>query len=591
MTNKMTKKFFSWLSFDPVLKRLFKYALPYKGKMLLACLYMVGAASMSSLTATLLGKLTDAGFYEQEAWVIVAAPAALIGVTLLYAVSTVMSTYMLTKISQEMLVTLRMELFANILRLPFPAYLANSTGLVTSKFVNEANIALGGAVSAAVVLVRDSLQVFALFGILLWQNWKLTLVACIVGPIAGVILRTISKRVKRIVRASQEAIAAVLSRVSESYEAERLVKVSNTYDFEMSRFSPINEKIRSLALKKQVMQGLGTPVTQIITMTGVAVVVAFALFEAQRGALTIGEFITFLSAMLLLMPPLQHLAGLNSTFASISVAGKSIFELLDMEQEKDTGTHVLERAKGDVAFENVRLRYPGQEIEALKGISLQIKPGEHVAFVGLSGSGKTTLMNTVPRFWEVTDGRVLIDGHDVRDLTLTSLRSQIAIVTQNVTLFDATIRENIAYGKPDATDEEIQKAVEAAALTEFIASLPQGLNTRVGEAGGLLSGGQKQRVSIARAFLKNAPILILDEATSALDSASEHQIKLAIDELMEGRTCLIVAHRLSTIDNADRIVVMSHGEIVESGAPQALLEKGGAYADLYNLQMRSGTHA
>ena len=591
MTNKMTKKFFSWLSFDPVLKRLFKYALPYKGKMLLACLYMVGAASMSSLTATLLGKLTDAGFYEQEAWVIVAAPAALIGVTLLYAVSTVMSTYMLTKISQEILVTLRMELFANILRLPFPAYLANSTGLVTSKFVNEANIALGGAVSAAVVLVRDSLQVFALFGVLLWQNWKLTLVACIVGPIAGVILRTISKRVKRIVRASQEAIAAVLSRVSESYEAERLVKVSNTYDFEMSRFSPINEKIRSLALKKQVMQGLGTPVTQIITMTGVAVVVAFALFEAQRGALTIGEFITFLSAMLLLMPPLQHLAGLNSTFASISVAGKSIFELLDMEQEKDTGTHVLERAKGDVAFENVRLRYPGQEIEALKGISLQIKPGEHVAFVGLSGSGKTTLMNTVPRFWEVTDGRVLIDGHDVRDLTLTSLRSQIAIVTQNVTLFDATIRENIAYGKPDATDEEIQKAVEAAALTEFIASLPQGLNTRVGEAGGLLSGGQKQRVSIARAFLKNAPILILDEATSALDSASEHQIKLAIDELMEGRTCLIVAHRLSTIDNADRIVVMSHGEIVESGAPQALLEKGGAYADLYNLQMRSGTHA
>lgn len=591
MTNKMTKKFFSWLSFDPVLKRLFKYALPYKGKMLLACLYMVGAASMSSLTATLLGKLTDAGFYEQEAWVIVAASAALIGVTLLYAVSTVMSTYMLTKISQEMLVTLRMELFANILRLPFPAYLANSTGLVTSKFVNEANIALGGAVSAAVVLVRDSLQVFALFGVLLWQNWKLTLVACIVGPIAGVILRTISKRVKRIVRASQEAIAAVLSRVSESYEAERLVKVSNTYDFEMSRFSPINEKIRSLALKKQVMQGLGTPVTQIITMTGVAVVVAFALFEAQRGALTIGEFITFLSAMLLLMPPLQHLAGLNSTFASISVAGKSIFELLDMEQEKDTGTHVLERAKGDVAFENVRLRYPGQEIEALKGISLQIKPGEHVAFVGLSGSGKTTLMNTVPRFWEVTDGRVLIDGHDVRDLTLTSLRSQIAIVTQNVTLFDATIRENIAYGKPDATDEEIQKAVEAAALTEFIASLPQGLNTRVGEAGGLLSGGQKQRVSIARAFLKNAPILILDEATSALDSASEHQIKLAIDELMEGRTCLIVAHRLSTIDNADRIVVMSHGEIVESGAPQALLEKGGAYADLYNLQMRSGTHA
>ena len=581
----------SWLRFDPVLKRLFKYALPYKGQMVLACIYMVGAASMSSLTATLLGKLTDAGFYQQEAWVIVAAPAALIGVTLLYAVSTVMSTYMLTKISQSMLGTLRMELFANVLRLPFPAYLANSTGLVSSKFVNEANIALGGAVSAAVVLIRDSLQVIALFGVLLWQNWKLTLIACIVGPIAGVILRTISKRVKRIVRASQEAIAAVLSRVSESYEAERLVKVSNTYDFEMARFSPINEKIRHLALKKQVMQGLGTPVTQIVTMMGVAVVVAFALFEAQRGALTIGEFITFLSAMLLLMPPLQHLAGLNSTFASISVAGKSIFDLLDMEQEKDTGTHVLENSKGAVVFENVRLRYPGQEMEALKAISISIAPGEHVAFVGLSGSGKTTLMNTVPRFWEVTDGAVRIDGYDVRDCTLSSLRSQIAIVSQNVTLFDATIRENIAYGKPEASDEEIAKAVRAAALTDFIASLPEGLNTRVGEAGNLLSGGQKQRVSIARAFLKNAPILILDEATSALDSESEHQIKLAIDELMQGRTCLIVAHRLSTIDNADRIVVMSKGEVVESGTPKELLDKGGAYADLYNLQMRSGQNA
>lgn len=581
----------SWLRFDPVLKRLFKYALPYKGQMVLVCIYMVGAASMSSLTATLLGKLTDAGFYQQEAWVIVAAPAALIGVTLLYAVSTVMSTYMLTKISQSMLVTLRMELFANVLRLPFPAYLANSTGLVSSKFVNEANIALGGAVSAAVVLIRDSLQVIALFGVLLWQNWKLTLIACIVGPIAGVILRTISKRVKRIVRASQEAIAAVLSRVSESYEAERLVKVSNTYDFEMARFSPINEKIRHLALKKQVMQGLGTPVTQIVTMMGVAVVVAFALFEAQRGALTIGEFITFLSAMLLLMPPLQHLAGLNSTFASISVAGKSIFDLLDMEQEKDTGTHVLENSKGAVVFENVRLRYPGQEMEALKAISISIAPGEHVAFVGLSGSGKTTLMNTVPRFWEVTDGAVRIDGYDVRDCTLSSLRSQIAIVSQNVTLFDATIRENIAYGKPEASDEEIAKAVRAAALTDFIASLPEGLNTRVGEAGNLLSGGQKQRVSIARAFLKNAPILILDEATSALDSESEHQIKLAIDELMQGRTCLIVAHRLSTIDNADRIVVMSKGEVVESGTPKELLDKGGAYADLYNLQMRSGQNA
>ena len=575
----------SWLRFDPVLKRLFKYALPYKGQMVLACIYMVGAASMSSLTATLLGKLTDAGFYQQEAWVIVAAPAALIGVTLLYAVSTVMSTYMLTKISQSMLVTLRMELFANVLRLPFPAYLANSTGLVSSKFVNEANIALGGAVSAAVVLIRDSLQVIALFGVLLWQNWKLTLIACIVGPIAGVILRTISKRVKRIVRASQEAIAAVLSRVSESYEAERLVKVSNTYDFEMARFSPINEKIRHLALKKQVMQGLGTPVTQIVTMMGVAVVVAFALFEAQRGALTIGEFITFLSAMLLLMPPLQHLAGLNSTFASISVAGKSIFDLLDMEQEKDTGTHVLENSKGAVVFENVRLRYPGQEMEALKAISISIAPGEHVAFVGLSGSGKTTLMNTVPRFWEVTDGAVRIDGYDVRDCTLSSLRSQIAIVSQNVTLFDATIRENIAYGKPEASDEEIAKAVRAAALTDFIASLPEGLNTRVGEAGNLLSGGQKQRVAIARALAMNPEVLLFDEPTSALDPIAEYNIYRNFHDLAEQRTAIYISHRLSSTRFTDRTAVFANNTIAEYGTHDELMRiEDGIYRKLFLMQ-------
>ena len=288
-----------WTDFDPALKRLICYAAPYKGMMAFAALWMVGAASMSSLTATLLGKLTDLGFYEQQAWVIAAAPAALIGVTLLYAVSTVMSTYVMTKISQSMLVTLRTELFAKILHWPFANYQNHTTGLVCSKFVNEANIALGGAVSAAIILVRDSLQIVALFAVLFWQNWQLTLVACVVGPVGALILRAISRRTRKIVKDSQAAIAGILSRVQESYKAERLVKISDTYDFEMERFKPINKKIRQTELKRQIMQGLGTPVTQIVTMSGVAVVVAYALFEAQAGRLTIGEFITFLSAMLL----------------------------------------------------------------------------------------------------------------------------------------------------------------------------------------------------------------------------------------------------------------------------------------------------
>lgn len=569
---------------DPALTRLFRYALPYKWQLVMASVWIVGAASMSSLTATLLGRLTDLGFYEKEPWVIAAAPATLIGVTLLYAVSTVMSTYLLTKISQSMLVTLRTELFARILHWPFANYQSHSTGLVCSKFVNEANIALGGAVSAAIILVRDSLQIIALFVVLFWQNWQLTLVALVVGPVGALIMRAISQRTKRIVKASQAAIAGILSRVQESYKAERLVKISDTYDFEMDRFRPINQKIRRTELKRQVMQGLGTPVTQVITMSGVAVVVAYALFEAQAGRLTIGEFITFLSAMMLLMPPLQHLAGLNATFASISVAAKSIFDTMDEAVEEDKGTVELKNVKGAIEFKDVHLTYPGTTREAIKGVTLSVRPGEHVALVGLSGSGKSSMVNLVPRFWRVSSGAVTVDGVNVEDCTLASLRNHIAVVSQNVILFDTTIRENIAYGVPEVSEAAIEKAVEAAALTDVVAALPKGLDTPVGEAGGLLSGGQKQRISIARALLKDAPILILDEATSALDSESENQIKEALETLMQGRTCLTVAHRLSTIDRADRIVVMNQGTVVEMGTPAELLAKGGTYAHMVRLQ-------
>lgn len=569
---------------DPALTRLFRYALPYKWQLVMASIWIVGAASMSSLTATLLGKLTDLGFYEKEPWVIAAAPATLIGVTLLYAVSTVMSTYLLTKISQSMLVTLRTELFGRILHWPFANYQSHSTGLVCSKFVNEANIALGGAVSAAIILVRDSLQIIALFAVLFWQNWQLTLVALVVGPVGALIMRVISQRTKRIVKASQSAIAGILSRVQESYKAERLVKISDTYDFEMDRFRPINQKIRRTELKRQIMQGLGTPVTQVITMSGVAVVVAYALFEAQAGRLTIGEFITFLSAMMLLMPPLQHLAGLNATFASISVAAKSIFDTMDEAVEDDKGTVELKDIKGAIEFKDVHLTYPGTTREAIKGVTLSVRPGEHVALVGLSGSGKSSMVNLVPRFWSVTSGAVTVDGVNVEDCTLASLRNHIAVVSQNVILFDTTIRENIAYGMPEVSEAAIEKAVEAAALTEVVAALPKGLDTPVGEAGSLLSGGQKQRISIARALLKDAPILILDEATSALDSESENQIKEALEILMKGRTCLTVAHRLSTIDRADRIVVMQDGVIVEEGTPAELIAKEGAYARMVRLQ-------
>ena len=293
------------------------------------------------------------------------------------------------------------------------------------------------------------------------------------------------------------------------------MKIAGTYDFEDERFAQINGRIRSLAMKTIQTQSLSTPLTQMLTMVAIAVVVGAALFQAQQGLLTFGEFITFLAAMLLLRTPIQALSGLNGTFAAMSTAAKSIFEMLDAEPELDKGTINLDRAKGEIRFEHVFLKYPGQTEFALQDINLTIKPGEHVALVGQSGSGKTSIVNLIPRFWEPTEGRITLDGHDIRNLTLESLRRQISIVSQDVVLLDATIRENLTYGLPNVSNAAVWAALDAAALKDFVASLPDGLNARVGEGSGLLSGGQKQRLSIARALLKDAPVLILDEATSA----------------------------------------------------------------------------
>ena len=574
--------------FDPVLLRLAAYARPYKRLIAISCFWTVIVSSTTAVTSKLLGMLTQRGFYDQNPAMITAAPAALILITLVYAVALVMSNYTMTKVSQSMHVTMRTQLYNNMLRWPLEQYQQFSSGEASSKFVNEANIALSGATQSAMVLVRDSLQVLFLFGLLFWQNWQLTLVSCIVGPVAAYLLGIIRRRIKAVVRKGQQAIADTLSCVQEAYGAHRLIKISDTYDFEKERFSKVNQAIRRTTLDKKKLSSLGTPITQVVAMMGVAVVVSFALMQAQSGALTVGDFITFLSAMLFLMQPLQKLAGLNATFTTIGVAARSVFAMMDAPVQQDSGKTILNKVKGEINFENVHVRYPGSELEALKGISLHIRAGEHVAFIGHSGSGKTTTVNLLPRFVEVSEGSVRIDGIDIRDCTLESLRNQIAVVSQDVFLFDATIRENIVYGCPDAAPEDIDAAVKAAALADLIGTLPQGLDTAVGEGGRLLSGGQRQRISIARAFLKNAPIVILDEATSALDSDSEHQIKQALNSLMKGRTCLIVAHRLSMVDSVDRIVVLQKGVIVEEGAPSELMAKDGIYAEFTRLQQFRG---
>lgn len=570
---------------DPALVRLFGYLKPYKWKLVLASIFLLGSASTSSLTATLLGKLTDLGFYQGEKWIIYAAPAALLGVSLLFAVCSVCSSYVMTDISQSVLIRIREEMFKSILRWPSQAYQDSTTGRVSSKFVNEAAVALGGATESLSTLVRDSIQVLALLCVLFYYNWELTLVTFLIAPGLVFILRKISRRVRKIVNENQETLGRMISRVQETYEAEKLVKISDTYDFEDRRFDAVSGKIEKLTLKTIKMSSISTPATQLLTMVAIGFVVAVALVEAQQKLLTIGEFITFLSAMLLMKAPVQHLAGLNATFANISVAARSIFEILDTVPEKDEGTKTIDRAKGDFVFEHVFFRYPGQSDDALKDISFSVKSGQHVALVGLSGSGKSSLVNLIPRYWEITSGSIRLDGIDIREMTLESLRRQIAIVSQEIILFNDTIRNNITYGCEGVTEEKLQRAIRGASLEELIKSMPKGLDTTIGEAGNLLSGGQKQRLSIARAILKDAPILILDEPTSALDSKNEFVVKQALNELTKGKTTFTVAHRLKTIEDSDLIIVMDKGEIREMGADEELVSlEDGIYRKLRKLQ-------
>lgn len=569
---------------NPSLLRLVTYLKPHRGKIAMSLVFMIGAGAASSLIAMLLGKLTDVGFYDQEAWIVVVAPIALIFISVLHGGSMFMSNYLLGKTSQAVLVKLRGEIFHKILRWPADTYQKNSTGNITSKFIFEANVALSNASKSCIILVRDSVQVVALTCVLVWNNWMLAIVSFIIAPMIFKLLRYISKRMKMIMETCQASFASVLERVKEVYEGHRLIKLSDTYALEMDRFKRINDGVSKMMIDMTKVTSMGTPLTQLIFMSGVALVLAFAMFQISQGVITMGDFVTFLAALLLLMPPLRNLAGVNSGFVVMAVAAESIFATLDEADEADEGKVDLTTCKGDFVFEHVSMRYPNTKRDAVHEFNLEVKAGDCIALVGLSGSGKSTLVHMIPRFWNPTKGRILLDGIDIRDLKLESLRRHIAIVSQDVMIFDDTIRNNVLYGSPDATEAEVWKALEDASLADFVRTFPEGLDTVVGEGGSRLSGGQKQRLSIARAFLRNAPILILDEATSALDSENEMKIKGALVSLMKGRTTFMVAHRFSTIEHATKIVAMADGVIKEMGTRAELLEQNGLFAELLRLQ-------
>ena len=566
------------------LRRLLAYLLPYKKRIFVAILAMLVTACSSSLISLLVGKLTDQGFYEKDPTAVWWAPGALLVIAVLHGLSTFTSSYFLQWASQSVLRKLRDEMFARVISWPAEVYQKRPSGTVISKFINEAGTALNTAAEMLSTIVRDVLQIAALTVVLVYYNWKLSLVTLIVAPALAAILRWVSKRMRKYTKGFQSSLGEMTSVVQEGYDGQRIIKIYDGYDHEVGRFSALNEKIRRLALKMQLVAGAGTPLTHIVSMCAVSIVVVVALLQAQAGDLTLGEFITFLSALLLMMTPIRHLAALNGATAKMRAAAESLFSMLDEASEVDPGTKELGSLRGDVRFEHVSHRYTGAENDSVTDFTLDVKAGETVALVGASGAGKTTMINLIPRFWVPSTGEIYFDGVAQSEVTLKSLRSQIALVSQDVVLFDDTIAANIAYGTFGATREQIEEAARAAYLMPFIESLPEGLDTRVGEAGSKLSGGQKQRISIARALLKNAPILLLDEATSALDTESEKYIQQSLDQLMKGRTTFVVAHRLSTIEGADKIVVMKDGRIQEVGRHEELLTSGGLYAHLYSIQ-------
>ena len=574
---------------DPVFRRLFARVLQEKKLLSVALLAMLISAATEPLMARMTGLLLDQGFYQRDAAAGIWVPVAFVGIFVVRGLAGFASTYLLNRISQGVLVELRAQMFDKLLSWPQKSFEDTPSGIVISKFINEASNALNAAAEVMTTAVRDTLTVTALLAMLLYYNWQLTLVTLVVAPLIALVLRGFAKRLRRLSLESQAMLGELTRSVQEAHDGSRVIKVYGGQGQERERFSGINLKLRRFALKMQIAWSAATPVTQVIAAIGLAIVIGVALYQARMGQFSPGDFITFLTAALLLLPPLRHLASLNGPLARMLAAGESVFALIDADSEAETGTRTIERARGQVSFDRVSFGYPGANQPALRELSLDVRPGETVALVGPSGAGKTTLINLLPRFIEPTGGEIRLDGVPLHELTRASLREQMALVSQDVVLFDDTVAANIAFGaRRGATVEQIRAAAQAAFLLPFIDDLPQGFDTRIGENAVKLSGGQRQRLSIARALLKDAPILLLDEATSALDSESERYVQQSLERLMYGRTTFVVAHRLSTIERADRIVVLESGRIAEMGSHADLLARGGLYATLHRIQFATG---
>lgn len=565
--------------------RLMRYILPYWKVFALSVLSTIAVAATEPALPALLKPMLDGSFVSRDQTLTKLVPLLLVGLFLLRGVFTFTSNYTVNWVSTRLVMDLRNLMFHKLITLPTPYYDNVSSGSVIANIAFNVNQVTSAGTNVITVLVRDTFTILGLLGWMLYLNWKLTLIAIVMGPLIALTVRLFSGRLREMSRNLQNSMGDITHVLDETLDGHKVVKVFGGQDYEGQRFHEATNRNRLFSMKYTIAAGGNVPLVQLLAAIALAIIVYIATLQSSANQTTVGGFVSFITAMLMLLAPIKRLTGISESLQKGLAAAEIVFDLLDRESEPDNGTQEIARAKGALELQNVSQRYEENTAWALKDVSLKIEPGETVALVGQSGSGKTSLVNLIPRFYHPTSGRILLDGSDIETIRLASLRDNIAFVSQDVVLFNDTIAANIAYGRQArATEAEIVAAAEAAHAMEFIREMPQGLQTLVGENGIKLSGGQRQRIAIARAILKNAPILILDEATSALDTQSERHVQAALENLMQNRTTIVIAHRLSTIEKANRIVVMQKGQIEEIGTHSELLEKNGIYANLYHIQ-------
>ena len=566
--------------------RLLKYLEPYRFRLVAAFVCALLVAGLSAAYAWLVRPVLDGLFIRKDESLLLVLPIAILAVAILKGLFNYGQNYLMNYVGNQVIGDIREQLFSKLVRLPIRFHDTNTSGRLVSRVINDVNQMANAIAGVLKDLFQQGLTFLAMIGVIVYQNWKLAMVSMIVVPLSVVTMIRMGQRLRNLATHGQERMGDMASTLQETLAGIRMVKSFGREEEEAKRFRESNDAFIHTTMKAIQVSSLGSSHMEVIGVLGIAGIIWYGGFLVIHDEMTPGAFFSFLAAMFMAYTPIRRLSGANNTVQQALAAAERVFNVLDLptEQDANDGQTELPSISRSLEFRQVAFRYEGQGDAALSGIDLMIRAGEVIAFVGSSGSGKTTLVSLLPRFYEPTGGQILIDGIDLRACTLRSVRGQIGIVSQEVILFDDTVRNNIGYGRQGATPAEVIQAAQLAYAHEFILRMPEGYDTLIGERGLKLSGGERQRVAIARAILRDPPVLILDEATSALDTQSERMVQMALTNLMKNRTTLVVAHRLSTIQNADRIVVLDRGTVVEVGSHEELLRKGGLYKRLHAMQ-------